>query len=67
MGFLKLMQSNDYSICEQAIWGIGNLSADSVKVRDIVLSYGTMGMLIKRISDVFVKRLYVAECTAFCC
>lgn len=35
------------SFCCKAIWGIGNISGDSVASRDKIISYGAVDLLVK--------------------
>ena len=44
---MGLLQENERGIVDQAIWGIGNLGADNVRYRDIILKKGGMEALIK--------------------
>lgn len=37
---VELLSSQHIEVVEQAIWGLGNISGDSAKVRDIVISAG---------------------------
>ena len=42
---LELLNSADIEIIEQAIWGLGNIAADSAKVRDMVIAAGTVSRI----------------------
>lgn len=46
-----MLQENEKGIVDQAIWGIGNIAADNVKHRDMILKKGGMEALVKIIEN----------------
>ncbi|KAF2068516.1 hypothetical protein CYY_010159 [Polysphondylium violaceum] len=48
--FLRLVNSPNSEICEQCIWGLGNIIGDSSDCRDLVLKEGITDKLIQLLS-----------------
>lgn len=44
---IKLLESSDVRVMEQAVWALGNIAGDGPKLRDLVLSHGIIPILIK--------------------
>ena len=40
--FVKLLNSKNIEVVEQAIWGLGNLAGDNTKIRDFVINAGAV-------------------------
>ncbi|QQP40715.1 Importin subunit alpha [Caligus rogercresseyi] len=45
--FVSLMSSPDEQVCEQAVWGLGNIAGDGPPMRDFVVSNGILKPLIR--------------------
>lgn len=43
---VNLLDSKDPDIVEQIVWGIGNISADSVECRDLLIKFNVISKLI---------------------
>lgn len=54
---MTLLQENELGIVDQAIWGIGNLAADQVKFRDIILKKGGIEILAKIVENTTNKHI----------
>jgi hypothetical protein len=50
-----MLRENEKGIVDQAIWGLGNLSADKTIYRDDILSKGGMETLINIITNATSK------------
>lgn len=46
---VNLMSSPDISVCEQAVWALGNVIGDNEKYRDVVIGYGFVSALLNLI------------------
>jgi len=44
--FLKLLQSPELNVCEQAVWALGNIAGDGAKFRDKVILAGILKPLL---------------------
>jgi importin subunit alpha-6/7 len=44
--FIELLKSSSKLLVEQAIWGLGNLAGDSIKIRNMLLDRGILPILI---------------------
>lgn len=43
---VRLLQSRDLRLCEQAIWALGNIVGEGAKYRDLVISYNFLPALV---------------------
>eukprot|EP01090_Pellita_catalonica_P022076 TRINITY_DN8449_c0_g1_i2.p1 TRINITY_DN8449_c0_g1~~TRINITY_DN8449_c0_g1_i2.p1 ORF type:complete len:502 (-),score=79.41 TRINITY_DN8449_c0_g1_i2:18-1469(-) len=48
--FVKLLQSPNDDVREQAIWALGNIAGDSTNTRDLVLNHGALAPLLTNIA-----------------
>ena len=44
--FMKLLQSPELNVCEQAVWALGNIAGDGAKFRDKVILAGILKPLL---------------------
>ncbi|KAJ5075956.1 importin alpha [Anaeramoeba ignava] len=44
--FVRLLESNDEDVQEQAIWGIANIAGDRIKYRDQFLHFGALSQIL---------------------
>jgi len=45
--FVALLQSDNTSVCEQAVWALGNIAGDGPALRDYVINSGIVGPILK--------------------
>lgn len=43
---MKLLQSTELNVCEQAVWALGNIAGDGAKFRDKVICAGILKPLL---------------------
>jgi len=44
--FIALLSSPDHTVCEQAVWALGNIAGDGPKLRDCTIGYGIIEPLL---------------------
>lgn len=49
--FLEVIKDHAPHISEQALWGLGNISADCIKFRDLILQKGGMELVLKAMEE----------------
>ncbi|KAH3742766.1 importin subunit alpha-8 [Pelomyxa schiedti] len=58
---LSLLASHDLELCEQAIWGLGNIAGDSTANRDLILSLHAIPLILALISRTMPSEVHYSE------